>query len=223
MGDELTEVVHRALAGDGEALRALVRAVHPVIQARVARGLLRFRGAAAGRNVRQELDDMCQEIYVSLFENDCRLLRAWRPDGGLSLKGFVGLAADREVISIMRNGKRNPWKLDPTEPEALAETRSEANLETRLASRESMTVILDRLRETLSPQGLELFRLTILEEASVESVCTQTGLSADAVYAWRSRLVKRVKEIAASLLDDDANCQNRRNQREVPKGLVSCD
>src|SRR5262245_1194983 len=105
--------IEAALAGDEGAVRQLVDELGPVIQARVARALLR---RASGRSVRQEVEDLTQEVFASLFEDDGRILRAWDETRGLSLKNFVGLVAGRQATSILRSGRTTPWRDDPADP-----------------------------------------------------------------------------------------------------------
>jgi len=73
------------------------------------------------------------------------------------------------------------------------------DIEVQVSSREQLGRLVDRLREALSPRGLELFHRLIVEEETVESVCLSTGMSSDAVYAWKSRIAKVVRKLAADL------------------------
>lgn len=191
--------VGQALAGDEDALSRLVQLLTPVIQSRVARGLLSRRtGASASRNIRQEVEDLTQEIFLVLFADDGKVLRSWQPERGLSLVNFVGLVAERQTASILRSGKRSPWKEDPTLPEDLEQISRESNPEEITASREQLKLLLHRLTEELSPLGRHLFDLLFLRELPFEEVTRQTGMSPDAVYAWRSRL----RRLARRLLDE---------------------
>ncbi len=190
MGNTLTpEVVHQALAGDEPALSRMVDALTPVIQARVARGLLLWRtGAAAGRDIRQEVEDLAQEIFLVIFADSGKVLRDWRPERGLTLANFVGLVAERRTASFLRSGKRSPWKEDPTVAEELDQETAGPSPEAVTASREVLRHLQRRLTEELSPLGRHLFDLLFLRELSVEEIVRETGLSPDAVYQWRSRL-----------------------------------
>ena len=198
MGAE-RELIDRALSGDAVATRELVALVLPVVQVRVARVLSRRR-ARSGRDVRQEVEDLAQEVFAALFEDGGRVLRAWDPARGLQLASFCGLVAEREAASILRSGRRSPWTEDATAPEDLERDAGVvADAELGLASREQLERLVDRLRQELSPRGLELFHRLVVEDESVESVCSSTGMTADAVYAWRSRLAKLVRKIAAEI------------------------
>jgi RNA polymerase sigma-70 factor (ECF subfamily) len=196
-------LLDRALAGDAAATRRLVHALLPVVQARVARTLVRRRGGS-GRDVRQEVGDLAQEVFAALFADDARVLRAWDPSRGLSLASFCGLVAEREAASILRSGRRSPWTEAATEMEDLEKDLGEApGAEVHVATREQLERLVDRLREELSPRGLELFHRLVVEEEAVESVCASTGLTADAVYAWKSRIGKLVRRIAAELAQSE--------------------
>lgn len=181
--------VRSALAGNEPALSRLVRTLTPVIQSRVARGLLlRRTGMAAGRDVRQEVEDLTQEIFLLLFADGGKVLRSWQPERGLSFLNFIGLVAERQTASILRSGKRSPWKEDPTLPEDFDTAAPESDPEEVTASREQFKLLLNRLTEELSPLGRHLFDLLFLRELPLEEVVRETGMSPDAVYAWRSRL-----------------------------------
>ncbi len=190
-------MLDNALSGDPKAVRALVDDLTPVIQARVARGLMRRSGSSGGRDVRQELKDIAQEVFVTLFANQGRVLRSWSPEKGLSLRNFVGLVAERQTSSILRSGKRSPWTEDPTDALGLDRAGGvDQQTEQRVISRDLLSVVLDRLRTELSPKGLHLFELLMIEQRPVPEVCELAGMKTDAVYAWRSRLARRVRAIA---------------------------
>ncbi|WP_437927976.1 hypothetical protein WMF37_01640 [Sorangium sp. So ce291] len=193
-------LIARAMAGERSALRELVDLLTPTIQERAVRALFRRRRAAGDRDVRQEVEDMTQTVFLSLFSDGGRTLRQWDGARGLSLPGFVGLVAEREVTSILRSRRRNPWTEAPTEDDTLDQGVSEAaGPEPAMISRDTFEAIARRLRERLSERGLELFYLLLVDERSTEDVCAITGMTADAVYAWRSRLARQVRAIAAEL------------------------
>jgi RNA polymerase sigma-70 factor (ECF subfamily) len=74
--------------------------------------------------------------------------------------------------------------------------------EARVASQQLLAVLLDRVRATLSPKGLDLFERLFVREEGVEAVCAATAMSQDAVYAWRSRLGKLVRAFLAEEVSD---------------------
>jgi RNA polymerase sigma-70 factor (ECF subfamily) len=203
--------IRAALSGDAEAVHQLVAAVTPVVQARVARALLR-RVDARARDVQQEVADLTQEVFVALFTDDARALRAWDPALGLSLVNFVGLLAQRKVASIFRVRRTMPWS-EEASPEAIDAALDEAGSrkpESQARSRELLLRLLEQLEATLSPRGLDLFQRLYVQEQSLDEVCAQTGLSLDAVYQWRSRLGKAARAALEQLeAEHDASSRTR--------------
>lgn len=200
----MQDLLERALLGGWAAQCELVDLLTPVIQKRVARELLNWRqGASSGRNVRQEVEDLSQEVFVTLFDHDARVLRTWKPERGLSLLNFVGLVARRRAAGILRNGKRSPWRDDPTLIEEFDEPDDIVSPEELTASREMLHLVLDGLKVVLSPYGWQIFDLLFLQELSPEEVVRKTGKSLDAIYKWQSRLYRLARQIREELSNPD--------------------
>jgi RNA polymerase sigma factor (sigma-70 family) len=208
--EDLSADWERALRGDDpEALSRLVRRFTPIVQARVARKLLLFRDGRSGeRDVRQEVEDLTQEVFLVLFANDARVLRDWQPERGLSLSNFVGLVAERQALSILRSRRRSPWSSDPVVDEELDADAEAPSPEREAVSRDTLEQLLDRLSAELSPLGRRIFDLLLVDEMPVEEAMAETGLSSDALYAWRSRLRKRARRLLAELSENRAYRQN---------------
>jgi DNA-directed RNA polymerase specialized sigma24 family protein len=195
--EDLKVLIQQALAGDPASVRALVDRLSPVVSKRVAATLWR---RTTPRNVAQDAADMVQDVFLALFQSDGKALRAWDPARGMSLDSFVGLLAQHQVISILRSGRTSPWREEPTEVEHLeAFGSTSATPEAVVSSREDLRTLLDRLRETLSPRGLELFQRIVIDEEPLESLLATTGLTRDAIYQWKSRLHRAVRGLAAEM------------------------
>lgn len=180
--------------------KALVHQIAPVVHRRVAQIVLRKRAAALGRDVRQEIEDLVQDVFALCFDKNARVLRAWDPDRGLSFENFVGLIAQRETLSILRTSKRSPWTEDPTLPSALEEIeRPSEDFEAKVESRNTITVLADRMRERLSPLGMQYFKWLYVEQKPVAQVAQEAKTTTGALYVWRNRLTKMIREIAREL------------------------
>src|SRR5688572_8174579 len=94
-----------ALGGDAAALRRIVATMTPVIRARVGRVLLR-RGMFAAGDGPERLQDLVQDVFMELFRDDARVLRAWNPARGLSLANWVGLIAEQRAAAWFRGRSR---------------------------------------------------------------------------------------------------------------------
>ena len=194
-------MLEACLRGDAAAVRALVDDLTPVIQSRAARALLRRRPRLSHRPaLTQEVEELTQEVFLALFADGARVLRSWDVQRGLSLRNFVGLVAEREIADILQSGRRRPWNEQRT-----AEEPSEIQMgtvpgpEAKVAARELFDNVSARLREELSPQGFKLFEMLLVDECPVEDACAATGMSRDAIYAWRSRLPKIIRRIADAM------------------------
>jgi RNA polymerase sigma-70 factor (ECF subfamily) len=196
-------LIHRAAAREREAVQLLVQQLTPVIQARAARALLRRQAAAGGRDSRQELTDFTQHVFMVLFADGGRVLLQWRPDGGASFVNFIGMVAEREIASILRSRRRSPWGEEATAAEDLAAiSGTVADGEGRAISKDILRQVVARLDGRLSERGIELFQWIVVDDCSVEEVCVLAGMKPDAVYAWRSRLARVLREIAAEIVSD---------------------
>lgn len=180
-----------ALDGDAAAVREIVDQLTPIIQARVARCLLR---STRSRDVRQDVKDHTQDIFLHLFENDAKVLRSWEPGRGMSFENFVGLIAERRTVSALRSGKRTAWREDDVYEDDDTSGGALFGPEQSVVSGDMLRQLLYRLHEELSPLGWRLFQLLYLAEKSVEEVRAETEMSADAVYAWRSRLRRLARQ-----------------------------
>jgi DNA-directed RNA polymerase specialized sigma24 family protein len=212
------QLLQQALAGDRQALRKLVDGLTPIIHVRVAQVLLR-NPQTARRNIEHEVADLTQEVFLALFAENGRALKAWDVTRGLSFPNFVGLLAGRLAITVLRSGRRNPFAQAPTDISDLeASAEPTPGPEPRAFSREILGRLLERLEKAVSPRGFELFCRLFVDQESVESVCDSTGLSADAVYAWRSRLGKLVRSIGSELEMEQAVSESPEMARMTSRG-----
>lgn len=192
------ELVRRAIARHEPSCRALVARLSPVIQRRVNATLIR-----AGQASRQDVRDLVQEVFGWLLEEDARILRSWRPDGGASLEGFVGLVAERRVVSFLSSGRRSGRSEDATDHTTLdIQPDDAASPESRSIARDKLGKLVERLQASLSDEGYQMFVLLFVEQREVSWVMEHRGLSRDAVYAWRSRLAKRCRQLSEDGMSD---------------------
>ncbi|MEO1482365.1 MAG: hypothetical protein AAFU77_09695 [Myxococcota bacterium] len=204
------EQVRKALGGDRVALECLTDSLAPVIHARVARVLVRFGAAASARDIRQDVEDYTQEVYVALFRNGGEILLGWSPERGASLQNYVGLIAQRYVTGRLRSSKHRTW--NEVAVDELPVIPSESP-EARVESRELLVAVVARLGEQLTPQALQMFWSLIVEQRSVSDLSASTGLSTDALYMWRSRLLRKARQIAEEISLEKPSSHRKADQR----------
>jgi RNA polymerase sigma-70 factor (ECF subfamily) len=192
--DPTLALIHRALAGEAAGVRELVGRLSPVIARRIAATLWK---RARKRNIPQEVDDIAQEVLLSLFQSDGKTLRSWDPGRGMTLDRFVGMLAQHLTISILRNGRTSPWRDEPTDLEKLEEMDAgDVTPEAVTISRQNLQVLLDRMRAALSPRGLVLFQRIFIDAEPLDAVMVAEGLSQAAAYQWKSRLLQTMRSQA---------------------------
>ena len=95
------------------------------------------------------------------------------------------MVCERDMRLAQRARSRHP--VDPlderVDPPAVGDSP-----ERRTELGAALRSVMRRLERSLTPQGIALFRLLYVEEESVARVCSRLSMSADAVYAWRSRM-----------------------------------
>ena len=207
--EEIRRRVEAALSGDRIEMDRLIEDLAPVVHLRVAQAVMRRKRQARGRDMRQDLEDLMQEVFASLFAKEGKSLRQWDPDRGLSFPRFIGFLAEREVGMLMRTGKRNPWTEDPTSSDYLVFLSGfGADGVDRLESRDLLVRLAERLREQLTPLGRHYFQLLYVENQAVPDVAEKTGATTNSLYAWRSRILKLLRELRQEL-----DSEERRNVR----------
>lgn len=179
------QCIEAALHGDAAAMRRLVALLTPVVQARVARALLR-RGPHGTRVLRHDVADYTQEAFVALFANGGRALTSWDPRGGRSLQNYVGQRVEWFVASLLRGAPVLEVALPDSTPKDACV----------LENRDSVRRVVAGIEQKWPESGLRLFYLLFVLQAPSKEVGDELGLSSDAVDHWRFRL----REFARGLL-----------------------
>jgi RNA polymerase sigma factor (sigma-70 family) len=189
-----------SIACEERAQRELVQMLTAVIRSQALAALRRRRSFSSGRDAAQELPDLCQSVLLSLLDRKAGALGRWDPARGASFPHFVRVVVAREIASILRSRSRSPWGEEPMEPDLLQGLAGpSAELEREVSARQLLGVLLERARARLDPRGAEMLEWLCVEELSTEHVCGRTGLSPDAVHAWRSRLRGLLRAMAVEM------------------------
>lgn len=195
---EFHGLVRRAARGRSQAVRLLVRQLLPVIHARVRR----FLACRAGRRLGAlDADDLTQEIWCKLLEDDARLLLAWDPERSRTPEGYVGMLAQRELFNRLqaenaqkRGGGERPVPLDEAAPQAAPEPDPEEGA----ASRELLAEMSLHLAAVLPEKGLAVLRLVYEEGHDPPEAAQLLGTSVQVVYNWQHRIRKEARAFLAA-------------------------
>lgn len=201
--------VARCLDGSPASRAALFVGIEGIVRTAVRRALDARRREAGGRDILGAAEDIAQDVFVVLLSNDARALRVWDPERGASFERFVAFIARREVQQVLRSPRRNPWFEVPSSHVAGARwLREERTPERRAEAREAITHLSERMHERLTPLGWTYFVALFCEGRGVQEVADAQDRSADAIYAWRSRIKRELRVVSAQLSE---TCARRRS------------
>ena len=190
------ELLVRACAWEPRAVEKFVEILEPVCRARINRVLLR-----AGDASRRDVDDLCQVTWMALLMNGGRLARKWSLKKGLSFENYAGLKAEHLTKDFVRRKREVLWREDEPctslEPWLDSSHAPDRVIETR----DFIMKVVEVLQSELSEPAREVCWLLFVERCEVDEVCVKMKMKPDAVYAWRSRLGRRIEEIAATMGD----------------------
>lgn len=186
--------VARLLDGGEESVRELVAYIAPCVQAEIAMMMTRY-GNIRGRNGRQEVQDLVQDVFVILFRDDGKTLRSWRKDGGRKFGSFVRLVAKRRLLSLMRTQSKNPWPDEPTDHETLDRAGHTGEVYGSIGFREELDALWKKLSCWFGEEDHRLFKLFFVEGLSIDEVTSLTGKSHQTLYSWRRDLRKFARTV----------------------------
>jgi len=148
---------------------------------------------AQARSIRlspEDRDDLCAEVFLRLMEDDFAILRHFR--GQSSLATYLAVVARRIVVRQLMSRKPSP--LAPSEsgnPEgALASSSLQAPAEERIANRELVERLLDRLGDGES----QVVRMYHLEGRSYEEISHLLGIPVNSVGPILSRARAKMRQ-----------------------------
>jgi len=210
----------QACAGsrDSAAWVEFQRRFHPVIASGVLRTARRHSNPPSSL-----IDDLVQDTYVRLCEDDCRILRRFQPRHEESIFAFLKVVASNVVRDYYKSAdaeKRGANKTDAITEIPLVDPKTEeGDGEAFLHRKIEFDRILDFLRQQLSgddgERNLEIFLLRHCQghTASEISGVKALGLSTEGVESVLLRLNNMIRShIENTGLRSDLNTPGRQNR-----------
>ncbi len=185
-------VLEAFLAGESGAAERLIEGFGVVVRDAIARFLsLRTRG-------RSDLaEDLTHEVFVALLRDDGRRLRTFAGRHGCSFAGWLKVVAVRLAIDRLRR-ERRLVPLDDDTPHMLElrrSLRSEAGDPEATLQGAEAAERLDRAMGQLLPKDRLLAELHLLRGRSLGEVAGILGVTMNAAYVRKSRLLERLRQL----------------------------
>jgi RNA polymerase sigma factor (sigma-70 family) len=148
-----------------------------------------------------DADDIVQETLAVVV----RKFPEFRHNGTSgSFRAWLRAVLVNKLRQFRRSAGRNPDFANPTADRALAALEQHDSAESRgwdaEHDRQILSRLLNRIRAEFAPTTWEVFRRYVLEGHSPKAVAAAVGVTANAVFIARSRVLKRLREEAAGLI-----------------------
>jgi RNA polymerase sigma-70 factor (ECF subfamily) len=140
------------------------------------------------------IEDLYQEFFISILQNECRKLAQFRGDGGCTLASFLRVVASRLTIDHLR--KQPTPTIEVTETIVSDQSDTPASIVDREAEGSLAQAV-----ETLSPREQVIIDLSFHQALSPEEIAGILKISVGAFYTQKSRLLAKLREV----LQDNAS------------------
>ncbi len=184
------------LGGEVAAADRFVATFGGVVREAIGRFLaLKVRGRA------DLTDDLTHEVFLALFRDNGRKLRTFAGRDGCSLAGWLKVVAVRLTIDRLRRDSRMV-ALDDDTPGMLELRRSlrseEPSPEENLQGAETAERLSLAMAE-LGPKDRLLAELHLVRGRALEDVAEVLGVTMNAAYVRKSRLLERLRRTLGSV------------------------
>lgn len=183
------DAIRGAVDGDREAVRALYSRLAPVIWSRVAQ-------FAEG----DERHDAAQDVWLTLFADNARLLRGFEAQRGPTLEGYVGGIAARVARQRRRDARAQKRGGDVVsfEPDALDRAPASEDLGERASARQTLRGLEGAVVQRLPERGRQVCRYVFGEGYGPAETAKAMGVELQVVYNWQHRFRTMARAWAAA-------------------------
>lgn len=192
--DQLPEkdLLRKCIEGNGEARDAFVEKYSERIYASIYWTLEKY---APGR-LREDVEDLHNTVFLSLFKDDCHKLRQYRGDNNCSVASWLTTVSVNAAINFISRTKThvsldNPQGEGPAPIEGMSDSRP--SVVDQLINAEELRTFQELLRE-LKPDEKMILRYFYEWGISREEIGRIMNISEHSVYSKISRIKKRLQE-----------------------------
>jgi RNA polymerase sigma-70 factor (ECF subfamily) len=136
----------------------------------------------------QRVEDLYQEFFISILQNNCRKLAQFRGDRGCSMASWLRVVVSRLTIDYLR--RQRP--ADDEVTDAISSDQPDAP--SALAAREEERSLAAAL-QSLSARDRLMIELAYRRSLSAEKIAAMLKTSVGAFYTQKSRVLDKLREI----------------------------
>ncbi|MFP4499563.1 MAG: RNA polymerase sigma factor [Candidatus Hydrogenedentota bacterium] len=186
--DEIAAVIKRCVAGDDEARAVFMLEFGGVVRRAIVRKMATVTGEPA---LRQEADDLCNDVMARLLADDCRLLGTVREPG--RIHAWLVTVAQRCCLdALRRRSSRARAEEVLRHEEARAEPERSA---AEILAKEEAAQRARELLTALSDQDRLVLELYFFHECKYIEIAEIMGLNINTVAARLRRAKAKLKDV----------------------------
>jgi RNA polymerase sigma-70 factor, ECF subfamily len=184
VGSTSSSLLERAKARDGEAWRRLAHLYGPLV----------YRWCRRKGLPRADAEDLVQEVFLTVATK----LQTFRREGeGDTFRGWLWTITRNKIGDWIRSHRQETR--NSRDGEAALSTSPAPQLEDSGSDFEEMGGLYRRALDSIRPEFQETswqaFWLVTIEDQSATEVAQELGISRNAVYVAKSRILRRLREI----------------------------
>lgn len=146
---------------------------------------------------REQLEDTLQEVMCWLWKNNYHALRRWDPCRGVPFEGYVAVVVKHRALTVLRRARSGGG---PTgDSDKLEEIAVPESPDHHVESRDFTRKAVQQLERRLTARGCEIFHALFVEELSIDEAESCLGVSKAALYQWRLRLRRELRDVLSGL------------------------
>lgn len=146
-----------------------------------------------------DAQDLAQNVLSAVAER----VAEWKPDADRArFRTWLARIASNQTITMFRRGKPDAARGGTTAVAVLSGLEDPATDLELNCRREAFRVLARKVRAEFEEATWQAFWMTAVEGASVEEAACSLGRSAGAIYTARSRIIRRLQELARSEADE---------------------
>lgn len=200
--ESTAELLEGCIAGDPDARTTLVEKYSGIVSYGVTVIFQQF-----GRPYRkEEIEDLSQDVFLALFDNDSRKLRQYQGRNGCSLASWLRVVANRFTIDRLRREGRTISLDDPESGESwrVRETRpdSRPGPEPQVEAAERAAKVRELVTH-LPPKDQMFVQLFYFQGLPIDEVATTIGITTNAAYVRKMRLHQKLRKLVTAQYEGD--------------------
>ncbi len=132
------------------------------------------------------IDDLFQDVFLSLVKDDFTQLRRFRGDNGCTLASWLRMIAARRTVDVLRKSKKTEERLENLLSDGVDEPEDLTN--------DEKFQLLAKAIANLPPSDRIIIGLIFRGNLSAPDVASLLHMSAGAVYTQKSRILAKLRE-----------------------------